>query len=164
MSDLLAKARRVPGLELELRTDTQFADAYLDGAPFAHLRRRRIIGEADAPVWSIYLKESCGLWYGAASASGAVRVVEAEASGQLRRRQGVTISQPAFAEAEAVWSQALAIAYGLPGSIAYSRARYELGPKDWPAAVTVAWRQRERARIAWDHDAQAALAAVRAAL
>ncbi len=168
MATTLATATRVPGLELELRTDTQYADAYLNGRPFAHLRRRRVIGEASAPVWSIYLNGSSQMWAGAPTARAAVRMVEAEALGALKRRAGVMVSQPAFTAADDAWSAALCEAYGCRlGSITYSRARYNVRSADYPATpagqrAAAAWRERERCRLAWEHDTQRALEAARA--
>lgn len=73
MSDLLAAAT-LPGLELELRTDTQYATAYLGGVPFLTLQRRRVIGES-GPLWKAYTTDGA-LAFGAYSSPGAVRRAE----------------------------------------------------------------------------------------
>jgi hypothetical protein len=66
------------GLELELRTDTQFATAYLGGQPFATVQRRRVIGEADQPQWQAYGLDGQRFAH-AATARGMVRLVMARA-------------------------------------------------------------------------------------
>lgn len=66
------------GLELELRTDTQFAAAYLGGHPFASIQRRRVIGEDHAPVWQAFGLDGQRFAH-AATARGIVRLVTARA-------------------------------------------------------------------------------------
>ena len=84
MSDLLAAAT-LPGLELELRTDTQWATAYLDGAPFLTLQRRRVTDPEGGPVWRAYTTQGAQA-FAAYSHQGAIR------RAQLLARQQVNWS------------------------------------------------------------------------
>lgn len=76
MANLIASASRVPGLELELFTDTQFADAYLNGRPFASIRRRHAFDPAGDPPWRLWW-HGCDRAIRCYSAAGVVRQVEA---------------------------------------------------------------------------------------
>lgn len=78
MSDLLASASRVPDLELELRTDTQFATAYLRGRPFATVQRARAL-DSEAPRWQAFGLDGQRFSH-AATARSMVRLVEARAA------------------------------------------------------------------------------------
>lgn len=77
MATTLATATRVPGLVLELRTDTQDATAYLCGRPFATVQRAR--HGSDAPRWQAYRLDGTRFAH-AASAATMVRMVETAAA------------------------------------------------------------------------------------
>lgn len=83
MSDLLAAASRVPGLVLELRSDTQHATAYLRGRPFATVQRKRATDRTPGAAWTVYSLKGERLG-GYATARGAVSQVEvcAQAEGE----------------------------------------------------------------------------------
>lgn len=52
---LIAKARKVPGLELEIHTDSdRFITAYLNDRPFVMLQRKRVYGPKDEPTWRAF--------------------------------------------------------------------------------------------------------------
>lgn len=70
---LLASASRVPGLSLELRTDTQSATAYLHGRPFATVQR----GGSEANRHSAWTVRSVGGYScGVIAHRGAERAVD----------------------------------------------------------------------------------------
>lgn len=75
MSDLIVHASRVPGLELELRTDTQYASAYLHGRPFATVRRRHAFDPPGSPSWQVWIGND-SIPFRCALANTALRHVE----------------------------------------------------------------------------------------
>lgn len=79
MADLLARASRVPGLELELLTDTQWATAYLHGKPFATVERARIYAPAGTPRWQAFGVHGGKAFAAAPSARSIVSLVERHA-------------------------------------------------------------------------------------
>lgn len=85
MPDLIATASAypVPGLELDLFTDTQFASAYLNGAPFACVRRRHAFDPRTAPAWQAWARDG-SLMGSASTARGMVRRVAAAALAAAR--------------------------------------------------------------------------------
>lgn len=82
MADLIAKACRVPGLELEIDTATQYATAYLDGRPFATVRRRHAFDPRTDPPWRAWDVTGRPL-ASRLSAQGIVRAVEIAAQNRL---------------------------------------------------------------------------------